>query len=172
MTTPRPGPGSAQAEPLDPCDRPAHCRMADNEERQERGAAPAAGGVLAETPAATGQAGPTGTGTNARDRSHQALEDADIVVQRSLHAMRLALERLEAGKGTAADVVAEGAVLRRAFLTLFEERKRLAQFSPAGGRVGDGAGVSVPTLDLAAARAEIGRRLDRLRAAGGGDGVS
>lgn len=167
MTTPRTGPGSAQAEPLGPCDRPADCGAAGNEDRQAKGRAPDAAHMLETGDPSAGRGGQV-----ARDPVSGALEDVEAVCQQSLRAMRQALERFEAGTGTAADVVAEGVLLRRAFLSLFDERKRLGQLDPTGrGAGGNGSGVPVASLDLAAARAEIRRRLDRLRACTGGGEV-
>jgi hypothetical protein len=57
--------------------------------------------------------------------------------------------------------------VRKAIQTVFDERQRIDKLD---GKIGDSN--SGPGFDLEAARAEIGRRLDRLRQRSGAGGVS
>lgn len=64
---------------------------------------------------------------------------------------------IKAGKfGPARDLVAATAALRKALEAVFSERAKLEKIAQSEGR-------STGELDLGAARAEIERRMDRLR---------
>ncbi|GKY88723.1 hypothetical protein [Sinisalibacter aestuarii] len=73
--------------------------------------------------------------------------------------------RQDGAQGKAKALAAD---LRKAIQTVFDERQRIDKLD---GKLGDTSGGGAG-LDLDAARAEIGRRLDRLRERGGADGVS
>jgi hypothetical protein len=98
------------------------------------------------------------------------LRAAIACFETSLDLARAAMDRLRRDPAAAGAVAGDIVALRKALQILLEERKRFDVL--AGTLGGDGADVSVPEIDLAAARAEIRRRLDRLRDAGGGGGVS
>lgn len=68
------------------------------------------------------------------------------------------------GEGAGARAKAVTSDVRKAIQTVFEERHRIDKLDEKNGETGGGAG-----LDLDAARAEIGRRLARLRARSGAE---
>ncbi|MGC9370607.1 MAG: hypothetical protein ACP5DX_13800 [Paracoccaceae bacterium] len=99
--------------------------------------------------------------------SQEILAEAELHYRRTIRALNQIIEDVTAGrtdrvkelKGALAD-------LGRATQTAFDERARVEKrIRTETGIIHDYA------LDLAEARDEIGRRLDRLRAAGGAGGV-
>lgn len=96
------------------------------------------------------------------------LEDAEQHYRRTIRALYEVIEEIEAGNTERARML-RGALsdLGKAAQTAFDERLRVEKRLNA-----DSGAVSGQALDLDAARAEIGRRLDRLRAASGGAVVS
>ncbi|HHX90591.1 MAG TPA: hypothetical protein GX700_12665 [Paracoccus sp.] len=81
--------------------------------------------------------------------------------------LRGAISDIEAGKfGAAKELGGTVASLRKALEAVFSERAKLQRIEAAEGGAGAG------DLDLGAARAEIGRRMDRLRASAGPGGIS
>lgn len=96
------------------------------------------------------------------------LAEAEAHYEDALEAVRALKARLaEGAEPPSAEISRIAQDYRRATQTLFDERKRLDdQRKREAGVVHDYA------LDLDAARAEIGRKLDRLRAARGSAGVS
>lgn len=96
------------------------------------------------------------------------LAEAEAHYEDALEAVRALKARLaEGAEPPAAEISRIAQDYRRATQTLFDERKRLDdQRKREAGVVHDYA------LDLDAARVEIGRKLDRLRAARGAAGVS
>jgi len=68
------------------------------------------------------------------------------------------------GEGAGARAKAVTADVRKAIQTVFDERHRIDKLDEKKNETGGGAG-----LDLDAARAEIGRRLARLRARSGAE---
>lgn len=80
--------------------------------------------------------------------------------------LKMVITDIEAGKfGTAKELGGTVASLRKALEAVFSERAKLQRIEAAGAT---GAG----ELDLGAARAEIRRRMDRLRASAGAGGIS
>lgn len=80
--------------------------------------------------------------------------------------LKMVITDIEAGKfGTVKELGGTVASLRKALEAVFSERAKLQRLEAAGAT---GAG----ELDLGAARAEIRRRMDRLRASAGPGGVS
>lgn len=96
------------------------------------------------------------------------LAEAEAHYEDALEAVRALKRRLSEGaEPSAAEISRIATDYRRATQTLFDERKRLDdQRKREAGVVHDYA------LDLDAARDEVGRELDRLRAAFGSGGVS
>lgn len=96
------------------------------------------------------------------------LEEAEAHFRRTIHALDGILGEIEAGHTERAKAL-KGALgdLGKAAQTAFDERERVEKRlrTDIGGECGY-------ALDLAEARDEIGRRLDRLRAAHGAAGVS
>lgn len=96
------------------------------------------------------------------------LEVASAHYEDALEALEIVKLYLKEGSDlSSAEIARAAADLRKATQTLFDERKRLEdQRRKEAGVVHDFG------LDFDAARNEIGRRLDRLRAARGAEGVS
>lgn len=101
---------------------------------------------------------PPDGGTVIRDR----LTEIVLFLDASATEMARKLEMMLAGDGTAVqDVAKEMAELRKWAQLAFEERNRIDKL------IQDNAGgTGEHEIDFADARAQIGRRLDRLRAAG------
>jgi len=96
------------------------------------------------------------------------LEVAQRQMARTLCELDRALAEIEArGEGAGAKARAAAADLRKAIQHVFDERQRIEKLNgtAAGGAGRDG-------LDLDTARAEIGRRLARLRDESAAEGVS
>ncbi|RSK33530.1 hypothetical protein EJA01_09565 [Rhodovulum iodosum] len=95
------------------------------------------------------------------------LEEAEAHYRRTIHALDAIIGEIEAGHSQRAKAL-KGALsdLGKAAQTAFDERERVEKRlrTETGGECGY-------ALDLAEARAEIGRRLDRLRAAQAARGV-
>jgi hypothetical protein len=92
---------------------------------------------------------------------------AEAQVLRCGRRLAALIERLEAGElAAASEVPAAIAALDKALGAVFSERARRDRGAASGSDRGGDAG-----LDLGAARAEIRRRLDRLRAAQAAGGV-
>ena len=98
----------------------------------------------------------------------ELLEVANTHFEDALQSMQIVRLYLKEGTDLApAEIARAAADFRKATQTLFDERKRVEeQRRKEAGVVLDFG------LDLDAARDEIGRRLDRLRAARGAEGVS
>ena len=98
------------------------------------------------------------------------------MVSYSEHLLSLSIARLtrlleafdDMTPGLSKDLGEEFRALRKAVEIAYHERAQLQKLRAQAGLDVAGGG----TLDLDAARAEIGRRLDRLRATGPGGGVS
>ncbi|WP_172841039.1 hypothetical protein [Rhodovulum sp. P5] len=87
------------------------------------------------------------------------LQEAEEHYRRAIRALHEIIEEIEEGKSDRARML-RGALsdLSKASQTAFEERLRVEKKLNA-----ESGGAASYTLDLAAARAEIGSRLDRLR---------
>jgi len=86
--------------------------------------------------------------------------------------LRMVITDIEAGKfGTAKELGGTVASLRKALEAVFSERAKLQRIEAAGA-TGTTGTTGAGELDLGAARAEIGRRMDRLRASAGPGGIS
>lgn len=84
--------------------------------------------------------------------------------ERAMTRINQVLRDLEQDPARAArELMDETRLLRKALENIYEERRRIRALGGDDGGTGGG-----DKLDLAAARAEIGRRLACLRAAGGG----
>lgn len=96
----------------------------------------------------------------------EILDIAERHLRRVLAALDAAIDDVET-RGAAASAQARSAAsdLRKAIQTVFEERQRIEKLDPGKQDAGDG-------FDLDAARAEIGRRLARLRERGGTERLS
>lgn len=100
-----------------------------------------------------GPKGPTET-------EHDPLETTLALLGETAEAVRLVMDQVKAGKfGRLDELVKEQAALRRALGAAIHERQQAERLRREGGVGEDG-----HTLDLGEARAEIGRRLARLRA--------
>lgn len=92
----------------------------------------------------------------------------EALFRSSSRALSEALQRLEAGElATAAYMPGAMAMVRKALALALTERQAVGKLGNDSGAGGDAA-----TLDLAAARVEVGRRLARLRETGDAGGVS
>ena len=99
-------------------------------------------------------------------RAPDILSVAEWHLGETSRVLRRTITDIEAGKfGTAKELGGMVASLRKALGAVFSERAKLQRIETAGAT---GAG----ELDLGAARAEIKRRMDRLRASAGAGGVS
>ena len=89
------------------------------------------------------------------------LKETQAHFSRAIYALNALLERIEGGEiGARNEAVQTAQDVRKAMQTFFDERKKIEdQLRKNAGVVHDFA------LDFEAARDEIGRRLDRLRAA-------
>lgn len=91
---------------------------------------------------------------------HDPVETTLALLGETAEAVRLLMDQVKAGKfGRLDDLVKEQVALRRALAAAIHERQQAERLRREGG-FGEGE----HTLDLGAARAEIGRRLARLRA--------
>jgi hypothetical protein len=102
---------------------------------------------------------------DAADRA--LLEEAEEHYRRTIRALNEIIQEVEAGNSERARML-RGALtdLGKAAQTAFDERLRVEKrLRESSGFAGD------YSLDLAEARAEIGRRLDRLRTSRGSDGI-
>ena len=100
--------------------------------------------------------------------SEEVLAATEVLFREAALALAQALTRLRAGEMDEAKAALQAAKdLKAALQMVMDERTRLEKLRKqiAGGGGGSGGGAH---FDLAAARAEIGRRLARLREAGGG----
>ncbi|MCC6007294.1 MAG: hypothetical protein JJU40_06435 [Rhodobacteraceae bacterium] len=96
----------------------------------------------------------------------------ELLFLSTARALSEALKRLEAGDiDKAAELPGAIAMVRKALVLALTERQAVGKSRNEGG-AGGGGGVPVAALDLAAARDEVGRRLARLRDAGGSGAVS
>lgn len=96
---------------------------------------------------------------------HDPVATTLALLGETAEAVRLLMEQVKAGKfGRLDDLVKEQVALRRALAAAIHERQQAERLRREGG-VGEGE----HTLDLDAARAEIGRRLARLRASAEAD---
>ncbi len=97
---------------------------------------------------------------------HSVVAVADWHLGETAKVLRAVVSDIEAGKfGPAKELGATVAALRKALEAVFSERAKLERLGAAeGARDGE--------LDLGAARTEIRRRLDRLRAVSGARGFS
>lgn len=90
------------------------------------------------------------------------LDLAESQVRRVMRELDEVIKEIEAGRHPAGDKAKATAVdLRKAIQTLFEERNRLGKLDDTGADA-----ARDTEIDLEAARAEIGRRLSRLREQG------
>ncbi len=93
---------------------------------------------------------------------------AEALLSETAEVVRQLLAQVRAGEfGKAEALAREQAQLRKALLAAITERQTIERLKRESGAEAPNA-----ALDLVAAREEIGRRLARLRAAAGADGVS
>lgn len=98
---------------------------------------------------------------------------ADWLFGQSAEALMNAVIDIQSGDyDDARDMGALITALRKALEAVLHERARIDRIARASGGAGAGDGAAGGVLDLGAARAEIRRRMDRLRAAAGEAGVS
>ncbi len=97
---------------------------------------------------------------------HDPVAATAAVLEETAQAIREILDDIRAGDfGRIAELKKEQTLLRGAFVTAVTERQNVRKFG-----FSEAAAASPSELDLAAARAEVGRRLARLRAAGDASG--